>query len=167
MAKANKMSRSAKIMSWRSAKSDKHYPIDCISDETDTTITTVRAYLRKRFKEEATKLWSVQVKEDAGGVCEIPGCGQINCEAHHLISKGSHLHLRYEKKNGMCLCNNHHYFDPMVSGHFSTASAVNLIDVLRTICSTRWEWFQEHKRDKAYQQIDFEEEYWKLIEKGL
>lgn len=164
MAKANKMSRSAKIMTWKIAKARKTYSIDYISGETDTTITTVRAYLRKRFKEEADKLWSLQIKEEAGGVCRIAGCFKENCESHHLISKGSHPHLRYKKQNGLCVCNNHHYFDPIISGHFSTSSALNLVDMLQTIDPEKWRWLQEHKRDKAYVQIDFEQEYWKLAE---
>ncbi len=162
MAKANKMSRSAKIKSWKLART--LTAIDEISDETDTTVTTVRAYLRKRFKEEATKLWAVRIKNNANNICEIPGCGATNCEAHHLISKGSHPHLRYVLENSMCLCNNHHYFDPMMSGHFSTSSTINLVEALHEIDYGRWVWFNKHRYDKAYQQIDFEEEYWKLAE---
>ena len=160
MAKLVIMTRSSKIMSWKLARQRK--TIDEISDETNTTCSTLRPYLNKKFKEEATKLWAVRVKNNANNICEIPGCGKTNCEAHHLISKGSHPHLRYVLENGMCLCNNHHYFDPMMSGHFSTASAVNLVDKLWGISPSRWHWFHGNKAAKAYQQIDFEEEYWKL-----
>ncbi len=165
MAKLVIMTRSSKIMSWKMAKQRK--TIDEISDETNTTCSTLRPYLRKKFKEEATKLWALQVKADAGGICEIGNCYKTNCEAHHLISKGSHPHLRYKKENGVCLCNNHHYFDPIISGHFSTASAVNLVAALRFLdCAkgkqSRWKWFELNRYAKAHQPIDFEEEYWKL-----
>ena len=171
MAKANKMTRSSKIISWKMARQRK--TIDEISDETNITISTLRPYLKKKFKEEATKLWAARVKNNANNICEIPNCGKTNCEAHHLISKGSHPHLRYVLENGICVCNNHHYFDPIVSGHFSTSSAVNLIEVLfvldkdRCFDTDRYIWFHCHKDDKAYQQIDFEEEYWKLAELGV
>lgn len=165
MAKANKMTRSSKIISWKMAR--RKNTIDEISDATNTTISTLRPFLRKKFKEEATKLWAVRIKEKAGNICELPCCGKVNCEAHHIISKGSHPQFRYEEKNGMCLCNDHHYFNPIVSGHFSTSSAFNLIALLKTVNHEKWAWFMEHRAAKAYQQIDFEEEYWKLADLGV
>lgn len=170
MAKLVIMTRSSKIMSWKLSRQRK--TIDEISDATNTVPSTLWPYLNKKFKDEADILWGKRIAEDAyerqgNDTCEIPACWSTGAESHHMISKASHIHLRYNRKNGMRLCANHHHFDPIISAEFSVSSAFNLTEVLKEIDPVRWKWFMEHKDDKAYQQIDFEAEFWKLADLGV
>ncbi len=166
MAKLVIMTRSSKIISWKMARLRK--TIDEISDKTDTVPSTLWPYLNTKFKDEAIILWGKRIAEDAyerqgNDTCEIPDCWSAGVESHHMISKASHPHLRYKRKNGMRLCANHHHFDPIISAEFSVSSAFNLAEALKEIDPVRWKWFMKHKKDKAYQEIDNEAEYWKLV----
>ena len=59
-----------------------------------------------RLKTTADKLWSKIVRQ--GGVCAICG-SQKHLNAHHIISR-RFTPLRWDLKNGVCLCVLHHKF---------------------------------------------------------
>ena len=161
MAKKTKLLRGSKTIAWRMAK-DKA-TIDQISDKIQVIPSMIWPYLARRFREAAIDIWSVQVREEADGKCVI--CGKTNVNAHHLISKASHPHLALEKNNGLCLCEDHHLFNREIAGHGSTHVCDNLTDWLFDHKRPQWRWYQEHKHDKSYRDIDFEAEYWRLCQK--
>ncbi len=160
MAKKTKLSRGAKTIAWRMAK--EKATVDEISDKIDVVCSMIWPYLIQRFRDVAIDLWAKSIKEEANGLCEI--CGKPGTEAHHLITKGSHSQLALEKMNGLYVCGNHHMFDREIAGHGSTHVCENLIEWLEENKFLQWNWYIEHKHDKAYQDIDFEVEYWKLKE---
>ena len=58
----------------------------------------------KRLKKKADQLWSKLIL--LKGSCEV--CGKReNLNAHHIVGRRN-LRLRYDLKNGVCLCAGHH-----------------------------------------------------------
>ena len=65
----------------------------------------------KKLKKKLLKLWSIKVKERAGNRCEVDGCSTGNAlNSHHIETFQLHSELRYEIRNGLCLCQSHHKF---------------------------------------------------------
>jgi len=68
---------------------------------------------KKYLKIKCLKLWAAIVKERAGYKCEFPGCSKSSkygykMDAHHFISRGASVALKYDVENGVCLCFIHH-----------------------------------------------------------
>jgi len=60
-------------------------------------------------------LWSPLVKKKAKYKCEVCGATE-NLQSHHIIGRGN-WRLRWEVRNGVCLCAKHHKFDKHRSAH--------------------------------------------------
>ena len=59
--------------------------------------------------------WSLLVKLKAGNKCEY--CGKEKpLNSHHIFSR-SNKSVRWDLKNGMCLCVGHHTFNSRFSAH--------------------------------------------------
>lgn len=68
-----------------------------------------------RLADIADKLWSLAVKNDWGNKCAV--CRKRgSLQSHHLVPR-QHASLRYELRNGICLCTHCHQFDPDLSPH--------------------------------------------------
>lgn len=55
--------------------------------------------------------WSALVKHRAGFKCEVCGCpmGKCKLNSHHIIGR-TNRNLRWDLRNGVCLCVKHHKF---------------------------------------------------------
>jgi|GEM_PF-2136468 len=73
---------------------------------------------KKRMREIADQLWSRAVRDDWANKCAV--CGHKSCEAHHLVPRHNQA-TRYELRNGISLCANHHQFNKDVSPHQNAA----------------------------------------------
>lgn len=63
------------------------------------------------LKKKCLQLWARKVKEHAGNSCEVDGCKQKKfLNSHHIESFISNKGLRFEVRNGICLCPRHHRF---------------------------------------------------------
>ena len=74
-----------------------------------------------RLREMADRLWSLAVRADWSWQCAI--CGTRKVEAHHLVPRG-HEATRYEIRNGIALCANHHKFNKDFSPHMHAAGFI-------------------------------------------
>jgi len=76
----------------------------------------IKAYKKnkKNLEEECKKLWRKIVMLKAKGKCQFPGCNKTEqynkIDAHHIYSKGRFRHMKYDTKNGLALCVDHHTF---------------------------------------------------------
>ena len=62
----------------------------------------------KIIKKKLDILWSLIVKKRAGGVCEV--CGKLtNLNSHHIVGRRVSV-LRWDVRNGCCLCVSCHRF---------------------------------------------------------
>lgn len=71
-----------------------------------------------RLREMADQLWSIAVREDWNWRCAV--CGHGKCDAHHLVPRG-HESTRYELRNGIALCSQHHQWDKDLAPHQNAA----------------------------------------------
>lgn len=74
---------------------------------------------KKKDNRTATKtldtLWSKATKKLAGNKCEV--CGKVDTlNSHHVIGRSNYA-LRWEIKNSVVLCANHHKFSREFSAH--------------------------------------------------
>lgn len=127
------------------------------------TSTAIKDYANKKFKMEATKLWSAQIR--AVGGCEICGSSD-SLNAHHLLSKSVWPHLRYDLSNGVCLCAGHHTMDREICPHGSLPAMEAFVEWLAIERAGVFVWYGEHKLDQKYQDVDYELEYRRLLEIG-
>ena len=164
MAKSTKLNRSQKIMIWRLTQ--KKLTVPEISDKVGAARTRVAQYMHKKFKEEADKLWAEKIREHGRcEVCETFGVeNKYNLQAHHLLKKSIRPHLRYDVMNGLCVCGDHHTFNILLCPHGGIVAVGNFIEWLRKYWPSKYTYYVEHKNDKAYQDFDYETEYWKLRE---
>lgn len=71
-------------------------------------VSTIKHRTNKVIKKKLDVLWSQLVKKQADGKCEV--CGkQENLNSHHIVSR-KNLNLRWDLKNGCCLCVGCHKF---------------------------------------------------------
>lgn len=65
----------------------------------------------KILAKRALSLWKQIVKKQAMGICEAPLCRKTKkLNAHHIESFSTNKGLRFEPRNGICLCSTHHKF---------------------------------------------------------
>ena len=158
MAKKKKMDRSAKIMAWKTVKDSQSFNYKDIADELNVPLQAVRGYLRRRFKEEADLLWSKTVKDSEPFCAVSDGNCKGEYNAHHLLGKNAYPQFRYTLDNGCKVCANHHTFHPTMSAHGKEDNFIqNLRDRGRDMS-----WYDEHRYDKAYREVDYEWEYYQL-----
>jgi hypothetical protein len=64
----------------------------------------------RKLKSKILRLWKEVVKLQAGGVCEVLGCGRgpEGIQAHHIEDFRLCAALRYDPVNGLALCPKHH-----------------------------------------------------------
>jgi hypothetical protein len=124
-------------------------------------IKKVKRKSNKALVKRCDAIWALIIKARAGFRCEV--CGKpgtpVKCypdyntgglDAHHILGKtGCRSKYRYEVMNGICLCDNHHTYDPVISGHANTGASANLIDRLYSIDATRSKWVAEHSDDRT------------------
>ena len=68
-----------------------------------------------RLRDMADQLWALAIKDDWDNRCAV--CDRSDgLNSHHLIPR-QHEQTRYDMRNGICLCCNHHQFCPDVSPH--------------------------------------------------
>jgi len=81
----------------------------------------------RRLKNKLFKLWAIKVKERAGNKCEVDGCSTGNVlNSHHIENYMANPSLRYDIKNGICVCASHHKFLAQ-SAHKSFVFMYNLM----------------------------------------
>jgi hypothetical protein len=73
-----------------------------------TTKTSERKELRKLHR-KCKKLWSLVVRKLGNNICSICGTDKL-LHAHHIEDSRLCKSLRYDIKNGVCLCARHHKF---------------------------------------------------------
>ena len=161
----SKAKTSSKLKSATSAKAWamllNKVPCKVIGKELGYTTAAIRAYARRKFKQESMKLWSKEIK--AVGMCEIPGCGKTtDLQAHHLLSKKTWPHLSRDLSNGICLCGGHHTFNEAISPHTNMPAMQVFIAWLERDRNGQFVWCEEHKHDRKHQPCDWEAAYWEL-----
>ena len=62
---------------------------------------------KKSADRRLIKIWGKLVKQNAGHSCEVCGQSFGKLDAHHIIGKRNRV-LRYDLRNGVCLCATHH-----------------------------------------------------------
>jgi hypothetical protein len=98
-------------------------------------------------------LWSPLVKERAKNKCEVCGATE-NLQSHHIIGR-SNWRLRWELKNGCCLCAKHHEFDSHQSAHKNSPW---FNEWLKKYRPKDLEWLREHEMEtKSWKRWEKEE----------
>lgn len=65
--------------------------------------------MRRNFKDPLYSKWRRQVYKRDNFTCQWPGCNQTKrLNAHHIKKWSDYPALRFEEKNGITLCYNHH-----------------------------------------------------------
>ena len=64
---------------------------------------------KKKLIDKLDKWWSDRVKEDAKQTCERCGCTGKRLNSHHIYSR-RYKAIRWETKNGVCLCVGCHFW---------------------------------------------------------
>ena len=101
--------------------------------------------MKKPEIKKLDKLWSEKIRSK--GKCEV--CGKnISLNSHHIVGRRNHT-LRWDAKNGVCLCSGCHVF--------STRSAhqdpIGFNDWLEENCKEDLEYLRE-QRDIVKKQTD-------------
>ena len=134
-----------------------------IGEELGYTSTAIKLFARKKYKNESEKLWANEIKKV--GECEIPDCHVTdNLEALHLLEKYVWTHLARDLTNGACLCSGHHKFNVEISPHTNLPAKEAFLNWLKVFRNGVWLWYEEHKDDKKYQELDYEQIYYELKE---
>jgi hypothetical protein len=65
----------------------------------------------RRLKNKLLKLWAIKVKERANFKCEVDDCStDLALNSHHIENFLTSQNLRYDIRNGLCVCQGHHKF---------------------------------------------------------
>lgn len=70
---------------------------------------------RQKLSDTCDKLWSEIVKKHWDNKCAICGATD-NLNSHHIITR-SEKNLRWDVRNGICLCTLHHTLSAKLSAH--------------------------------------------------
>jgi hypothetical protein len=147
---------------WKMAREGKSYKE--IGDAVNRTSSAVKLYVQRKYKDEANKLWSLEIR--SVGHCEIAGCHNTDLNAHHILGKGAYPHLRFDLSNGVCLCSGHHTFDKDVCPHGTLPAVEGFIDWLITNRQGQYQFYQENKDDRRLVDMDYEQEYNNLTQEN-
>ena len=112
----------------------------------------------KYWKKKADVLWSMLINSQGG--CAI--CGNINTQAHHILTRGSYPKYRHDLRNGIPLCFQHHMAQKrgLISAH---GSPLDFMDWLKENRYSQWKWVQEARRDNGKRRITWKESYENLL----
>ncbi len=146
------------VKAWKMVRAGASYKE--IGDAINRTSSAVKLYAQRKYKEEANKLWSEEIR--AVGRCEIQGCSNTDLNAHHILGKGAYPHLRFDLTNGVCLCSGHHTFDTSLCPHGTLPAIEGFIKWLKHSRPGVYQWYLENKDDRRMVDIDYEFEYNKL-----
>jgi ribosomal protein S14 len=91
----------------------------------------------KKERKELDTLWSKLVKLRAGNKCEK--CGRKDTLISHHIYSRSNPAVRWDERNGCCLCVSHHTFSAQFSAHKTPIEFI--------------EWLREKRGETWYQTI--------------
>jgi len=131
-----------------------------IAKAVDYPTASVNIYLNNRFMEEADKLWSLSIREPAKNRCAI--CGDSPCDAHHILEKSTWLRWRYDKRNGVCICQDHHRYNRDICPHFTGTAVFNWWEWLRVYRENQYDWWKDAQYDKRPPVESYEEAYRRL-----
>uniref|UniRef100_A0A6M3L345 Putative HNH endonuclease n=1 Tax=viral metagenome TaxID=1070528 RepID=A0A6M3L345_9ZZZZ len=99
----------------------------------------------KLLRRKCLFLWKARVKERAGKKCEAIGCKKTKfLNAHHIESFISNKSLRFDIRNGICLCPRHHRFG-WFSAHRSFCFVFTLLSNKRKL---DFDYLLEHYQDR-------------------
>jgi len=111
---------------------------------------------QQNFRGKADTEWSLQVR--AGGKCEKCGATE-HLHAHHVINKSLSSFLRYELKNGICLCFKCHFW------WHHEAPTVTSDWFIKKFGQERFDWLNSQRHEPAHTNTRFyEENYIRLKE---
>lgn len=130
-----------------------------IAEDVGHTVTAVKLYVRRKYKEESEELWAAEIK--VTGVCEISN-RTYDLHAHHILEKSVWPHLSRDLSNGICLNSDYHIMNVEISPHATLASGEEFLRWLEENRPGQYAWYQEHKHDRKYQDPDYEAEYYRL-----
>ena len=130
-----------------------------IAEAVGHTATAVKLYARRKYKDESEKLWAAEIK--GVGVCEISN-RTYDLHAHHILEKSVWPHLSRDISNGICLNSDYHVMNVEISPHATLASGEEFLRWLKEMRPGQYEWYQEHKHDRKYQDPDYEQAYYEL-----
>jgi len=110
--------------------------------------TNAKVPAKGRLREMADQLWSLAVKSDWNHTCAICGSkGDLN--SHHLIPR-QHYAMRYELRNGICLCRRCHQFCPDHSPH---QNAIGFVHWLWREQNPLYQWHTETVASGAHKEF--------------
>jgi len=97
----------------------------------------------KSYRAAADKLFMPQFR---GLPCEV--CGKEEGTAfHHIVSKSRSKALRYDKRNGIILCQGHHTMSNSMAPHSTNQLAVErFIEWFKENHPSRYKWITENER---------------------
>jgi hypothetical protein len=111
---------------------------------------------KKSLKNKADILWSKIIR--INGYCEWCGQSYGKLDAHHIMGKKGIL--RYELRNGVCLCYKHH----RLKAHSDSAEDVKeYLEWVKVYKAADWDYLSSLKRER----IVSNSEYYEGIIKGL
>lgn len=109
---------------------------------------------------QVDELWSVVVRERAIQECQLHGCGERLCggpmNAHHVFGRG--FSVRWDIRNGMCLCWTHH-LHYVHNGNKQAAAQEDIREILGAELyeELRQLHFRTQKNSAAFRATKFEE----------
>lgn len=131
-----------------------------IGVEVGHTATAIKLFARRKYKDESEKLWAAEIKKV--GLCEISS-RDYDLHAHHILEKSIWPHLSRDLSNGICLNSDFHIMNVEISPHATLASGEEFLRWLKENRPGQYEWYQEHKHDRKYQDPDYELAYNELL----
>jgi hypothetical protein len=158
---SSKLKANTSRKAWELLKAGDNYV--SIGEAVGYTSTAIKIFAARKFKEKADELWSKQIR--AVGKCEVCGI-DYGLNAHHILERSVWYHLRFDLSNGICLCQDHHTLNPVISAHKCMPSTEEFLRWLEENRNGQFVFYQERKLDQKYQAIDFEPEYRRLLEIG-
>lgn len=108
---------------------------------------------KTNLKKKCDTLWSEIIRSK--GYCEMCGRGNMQLNAHHIVGRVNKA-LRWDLRNGICLCVWCHKFSP-TSAH---SDPIGFIEFLKKVRPDDYDYLLVRKNDiKTYRISDYEEIY--------
>ncbi len=102
---------------------------------------------RKKMEERCDNLWADLIKKAWGGGCAV--CGKsYQLNAHHIITR-SNKQLRWDIKNGIALCPQHHTLSSRLSAH---KTPDDFIAWFQKNYAATYDYLQSRKQEKPKKQ---------------
>lgn len=100
---------------------------------------------KRRLREMADRLWALTVKIAWHNRCAMCSRGGV-LNAHHLVPR-QHQAVRYDLRNGICLCSRCHQWCPDRSPH---QAAAGFMAWLEEQCLLHYQWLMETTKSGEY-----------------